>query len=144
VGKAAPQREAMTFVAGDELGRRRDRGADLDADEHRAVAEPLRDTHPTARRELTGQGAEARQRFDGRVLAVGRDELGEAAQVGEREGALDERDLGGQLPRMLRAADERRSADRAVARGIVGRHHRHFRSRYAPRRWATPRHVSSP
>ena len=121
VREAAAQREAMTLVARDELGRRRDRRADLDADEHGAVAQPLRDPHAAAGRELARQRPEAGQRLDGRVLAVGRDELREAAQVHERERALDERDRVGELARLLGAADRGCGPDRSVTRGdLVG------------------------
>jgi hypothetical protein len=125
VCQPAAQREAMTFVPRDELGGRGNRRSDLDADEHRAVAEPLRDADAPARRELSCQRAEAGQRLDRGVLAVVRDEARESAEVHERERALDERDRVGELARLLGATRRRRGPDGSVAGAVivVGRRH---------------------
>ena len=61
----------------------------LDADEHQPVAEPLLDAHPEEGSDLPNGGAERLQLRDRAVVAVLVDEVGEAAQIDERERAAN-------------------------------------------------------
>ena len=61
----------------------------VDAHEHQPVAEPLLDAHAEQGSDLPDGGAERLQLGDGSVVAVLVDEVGEPAQVDERERAVD-------------------------------------------------------
>src|SRR4029453_10203626 len=64
--------------------RGRQRGA-VGADEHRAVAEPLRNPHTVLGRDVTNERTEAGEDGDGLPVAVPLGETGETAQVHEGE-----------------------------------------------------------
>ncbi len=66
-----------------------DQGLGLDADQHHAVAQPLLDPDAEHRRDLPHRGAEDLELVDGPFVAVVVDEVGEPAEVDERERAVD-------------------------------------------------------
>jgi len=71
------------------LDHRADERRAFDGNEHRAVAQPLRDPHPDVRRDRPHRSAELRQHGDRLVVAVQVGEAGEAGQIDERKRSRD-------------------------------------------------------
>ena len=119
VGHASAQTEDPPVVTADHLGSGCNRGTNFDSDEHCAVAEPFGDPDAAPDCKFVDQGPEARDRVDRRVLPVGRYEMGESAEVDERERPVQRNDTLRQIAGGLHATRGWSSSDGPRVSGSV-------------------------